>query len=212
MDPLQDLRAGDDALRSVDPLTRARLRMEAGEAEESRAEAERVAQRREEWHYRLQVQSMSDRCELAANGYLRREAEAMHRQAVEMRRGRIAELRQELARLEGQGDTWQQPTASDVERLAARTEAEALAGRDVIEAAKSRRRRREIARLEAEISRSRPRRPPATATAGGGLAPVDQDAGPTPAIGFRARGGPAPQRHDIPLAAPQFAHLLPGDW
>jgi hypothetical protein len=214
MDPLRDLRAGDDALRNVDPLTRARLRMEAGEAEESRAEAERVAQRREEHAMRLVAQDMRDRIELHQQGYLTREAQAVHQQAEAMRQARLVELRQELDKLEGR--PWRAPTASDVERLAARAEVEAAAGRVVIEAAKSLRRRREIAALEAEIARSRPRQPPATA--GGGLAPVDREAapGPAPAIGGRVarRSAPSPQRREIPpLSAPQFAHLLPdGDW
>jgi hypothetical protein len=206
MDP-RELRASDAELRSVDPLARAKARMEAGEAEESAREAERVAQRREEHAARLAEQDMRDRIELHRQGFLDREVQAAHQQAEAVRQARIVELRAELDRLEGR--SWRAPQADDVARWQDEMLARSAAGdREWSTGACMRARQ---ASLQAEISRCRPRQPPVTATAGGRRVEHDVSPGPAPAIGARVarRATAQPHRADIPLSAPQFAHLLP---
>jgi hypothetical protein len=197
MDP-RELRADDDALRGVDPLVRARLRMEAGEVREAREQAEREAAKVERAALRRAHQDQADRCELAAQGFLDREVKAAHAQAQAQRQARAAELRAELDRLEGR--EWRAPQAGDVARWQDTMLARHQAGAAEWSTGPCMRARQ--ASLQAEIRRSAP--PPVSA-ATGRLAPVDRDAGdtvPPPAIGGRVP----------PLSAPEFAHLLPGDW
>jgi hypothetical protein len=184
-----DLRADEAALRSVDPLARARQQMEAAEAAETRAEEQRVAARREQHAEALQVQDMHDRIELARQGYLTREAQAVRAHAEAQRQGRIAELRDELGRLTGRGE-WRVPQASEVDRL---LEAHRAGRREWSTGAVMRQRQ---ASLQAEIRRSQP---PPTARACGGLAPVTDDR--------RWPDGPPP------LSMPEAAPYLPrGDY
>jgi hypothetical protein len=113
------LRAPEAELRGVDPLTRARLRMQAGErAEAEAAEATRSAAR-ELHEQRLAEQEMRDRVELAQQGFLGREAEATRLEWEQQRKGKITELRLELDRLE-RGPA-RLPGADDVESAARRS-------------------------------------------------------------------------------------------
>ena len=148
MDPLSDLRAPEAELRGVDPLDRARLAMEREETAEQRQARQAADADRERFAQRLAVQDMHDRTELAGQGFLSREVERYRAEQEQLRRGRIAELREELARLEGRGE-FRAPGASDVEAELARNAAEAEAWRSPAIT-----RMREWS-LQAEISRSR---------------------------------------------------------
>lgn len=117
MDPLLDLRADDDDLRAVDPLTRARVRMEAGEAMEARREQARVQERAEVTRSRVLAAEQQDRMELWQQGFLSREVASVAAEAEARRSARIAELRMELDRLTGGRGAggWRPPAAADVE-------------------------------------------------------------------------------------------------
>jgi hypothetical protein len=114
-DPLLSLRVSDVELRSVDPLLRAKLRMEAGERREAAAAAEAAEARRDAHELAVQQQAAHDRIELATQGHLSREAQAIRAEWEQRRRGRLAELRTELDRLEGSGEV-RLPGAGDVDR------------------------------------------------------------------------------------------------
>lgn len=114
-DPLAALRVPEDEMRAIDPWTRARLRMEAGEQAEEAARRDSSASRREQFEDQCRVAEMNDRIELAQQGFLSREAQAMHARAEAERAGRVAELRQELERLTGQESLGRLPSAADVE-------------------------------------------------------------------------------------------------
>jgi hypothetical protein len=200
MDP-RDLRADEAALRGVDPLARAKARMEVGEQVEARAAAEREAVRREQFADALAARDMADRIELFRQGYLTREAEAVRARAEAQRHGKIVELRAELGRLEGH--LWRVPAASDVDREAALLEAHRAGAQEWATGACMRMRQ---ASLQAEIRRSQP---PPTSRASGGPA---GDAG-AQVRGARRPDDPPPRRREMPpLSMPEAAHLLPGDW
>jgi hypothetical protein len=117
VDPVVALRASDDELRALGPLERARQRMSQGELVEQRAHDRDAADRREVAEARRAAQYQRDRVELSVNGFLQREAEAQHAQAVEARQAEIRGLRLRLAELEGRdGGGWRAPEASDVDR------------------------------------------------------------------------------------------------
>jgi hypothetical protein len=200
-DPM-NLRASDEELRGVDPLTRARARMEAGEAAERHAADERSAQRREQWADQLAAQQMRDRVEIFQTGHLQREVDAVRAQAEQQRQGRIAELRAELDRLTGAGE-WRVPDAQSVTdaQLRRNTEGDRAWRNGPCMRQRQAALRAQLAR-EQEITRSGPPQRPAAA-------------GPPPrsaASGGPAPAGPPPRRELPPLARPDLAHLLPGDW
>ncbi len=113
-DPLIALRVPDEQMRAIDPWTRARTRMEAGEAVEERQRAEAELSRREQFQDQLRVAEMRDRVELATQGFVSRDAAAYYAEVEQVRQGRIVELRDELARLTGQAGH-RPVTAMDVE-------------------------------------------------------------------------------------------------
>jgi hypothetical protein len=118
-DPVELLRASDDELRG-DPLARARERMSVGEAAEQAAADRRRVEARDEFAHKLRVSEMQRRVQLAQQGYTNVEQQQLVQQAELQRQGRMFELRQELARLEGQdrgGAGWRPPGASDVDRV-----------------------------------------------------------------------------------------------
>ena len=212
MDPL-NLRADESALRNVDPLARARARMESGEAQEAAAAAERQAAAHERFIERMATQEMSDRVQLWRQGYLDREVEAVRAQAEARRRAEIAELRDRLARLEGHGE-WRPPTAESVIDAQLRRNAdEAAAWAPQLARHRQAERRREIRRLEALAAAER--REAATP----GRAVTRGEAAPPPVS--RVSGGLAPPADDPrrwpagppPLAMPEAAPYLPrGDY
>jgi hypothetical protein len=198
MNPLEDLRVDDATLRSVDPLLRARLRMEAAERVEEESDRLRRQERAEIGRAKAEEQYIRDRMELATQGYLSREAGQVHQEAELRRAGRLAELRAEVERLEarGAGGGWKPPEASDIDRALARNAAEADAWgsppimRQRVLAAESAHR----AAVGAEARRAGP-------------------------VVLRASGAvrvPGPRRSlpggPPPVSAPQYAHMMPGDW
>jgi hypothetical protein len=112
----------EDELRAVSVLDRARARMAAQEAAEERQRQTEDAARRDGFYQGLTQDQINGRHELAAQGFTNQAAAEFVRVSEERRRGRIVELRDELARLTG--GPFQMPTADDVDRELARNEAE----------------------------------------------------------------------------------------
>jgi len=100
VDPVRDLRISEDQLRAVDPLMRARARMEAGEEIEEAEREEAVRAARELGEARAIQQEMLDRQQLARQGFTDREAERARAEREAIREGRVAEHLEELARLD----------------------------------------------------------------------------------------------------------------
>lgn len=160
MDPLSDLQVPDDQIRAVDPLARAKARMEAGERQEAQRAELAVEQRVERAQALAAEREYLDRMELAGQGHLSREVAAVHAEAMARRQGRILELRTELDKLTGQSEQgWRPPTADDVEAQlqAHRAEAAAWNGPQM--------RRIRAAALTDELSRSQGRTPARRAAA-----------------------------------------------
>jgi hypothetical protein len=194
MDPLADARISNEELRQVDPLLRARLRMEHGERQEAEAAALRREERAELARSRAEEWYIRDRIQVAVQGYTDREAQQVHEAAELRRAGRITELRTELERLEarGSGGGWRPPEASDVDRALARNAAEADAwGSPAIM-------RQRVLSAEAAHRAAVGAAGPVVSRSGGGVR-EPRPRRPLP-------GGPPP------LAEPRYAHLLPGDW
>lgn len=97
MDLLQQMRAG---IGYVDPLTRARLAMNAVDAAEAREERERQEQRAGEIEARRAEQAAADRMSLFTTGHTAAELEQARREREDTRQARVAELEAELDQLD----------------------------------------------------------------------------------------------------------------
>jgi hypothetical protein len=100
MDALDVIRG---AIPYVDPLQRAKLAMESAERGERADREKQLEQQRSELEAKAQTQYAIERMQLATTGHTDRELEEIRRERDDAKKARIAELRDELAKLEGQG-------------------------------------------------------------------------------------------------------------